>query len=215
VAEARVSETGERSSRASRLSGEKRRRQLVDHALKLFGRRGFEGTSLDAVAEAAGVRKQTLLYHFPSKEELFDACVMELGDRLSVQLEAVLEGPEVGWDRIEAVIRSVFRLAEEIPEFPLFAREGARHSPQVVERVASRLDPLRKRALLYLERGMEEGTFRMQDPGLLLFTLYTAVVGSLTEAGVLRAIAGGAKGSLALRRRQEELIAFVRRALEP
>ena len=56
---------------------------------------------------------------------------------------------------------------------------------------------------------------RRQDPGLLLFTLYTAVVGSLAEAGVLRAVAGEPSGHTALRQREQELVAFVRHALAP
>lgn len=200
---------------SSRLSAERRSSQLVREAMAAFGRRGFEGTSLEAVAEAAGVRKQTLLYYFPSKEELFDACVNELVTRLRTTLDSVLSGPEEGWDRIEAIIRGVFRLAADWPEIPPFIREAARRSPQLVGRVAGELEPLRKRAFVFLEKGMEEGKFRTQDPGLLLFTLYTAIVGSMTEAGVLRAIAGGAGGRDALLRREEELIEFVRRALEP
>ena len=199
----------------TRLAGAERRSQLVREAMQAFGKKGFEGTSLDAVAEAAGIRKQTLLYYYPNKEALFSACVEALSAKLTETLEEVLEAPHKGWDRIESIIRAIFSLAEEMPEFPLFAREGPRHSPEVIQRIAGELEPLRKRALVYLERGMEEGKFRVQDPGLLLFSLYTAIVGSLTEAGVLRAIAGGPKGAVALRRRREELIAFVRRALEP
>lgn len=198
----------------ARLTGEERRRRLLREALWAFGKRGYEGTSLETVAEAAGVRKQTLLYYFASKEELFDACVDELTSRVEQTLESVLVGPHEGGDRVEAIIRSIFDMAEEHPEIPLFAREAARHSPEVIRRVAAGLEPLRKRALRFLERGMEEGVFRIQDPGLLLFTIYTAIVGSLTEAGVLRALVGGTRGSLALRRRQDELISFVRRALE-
>jgi hypothetical protein len=37
---------------------------------------------------------------------------------------------------------------------------------------------------------MDAGEFREQDPALLLFVLYTAVVGSLTEASVLHAVVG-------------------------
>jgi TetR/AcrR family transcriptional regulator len=199
----------------TRLNPEQRRRQLVIEAMKAFGSRGFERASLDAVAEAAGVRKQTLLYYFPSKEDLFEACVDELVSQLSDALEKALVGPQEGWDRVESIIRTVFDLAERMPEVPLFAREGPRHSPDVVRRVADRLEPLKKRALKFLERGMDEGLFRTQDPGLLLFTLYTAIVGSLTEAGVLRAFVGAQKGNSALRKREDELIYFVRRALEP
>jgi TetR/AcrR family transcriptional regulator len=198
----------------ARTGGEERRRQLIGHAIRLFGQRGYEGTSLEAVAEAAGVRKQTLLYYFPGKEELFDACVDELAARLASTLEQALEGEDER-ERPERVIHAIFRLAEEWPEFPPFVREASRRGPEVIARVAGVLEPLRKRALGYLERGMDDGTFRRQDPTLLLFMLYTAVVGSLTEAGVLRALAGGQPSRSALRRRERELIEFVRRALEP
>lgn len=211
----RTPRTGTRLAAMSRLTHEQRRIQLVHEALRAFGSRSYEGTRLDDVAEAAGVRKQTLLYYFPSKEELFDACVDEVASRLSLTLQQALEGHQAGWDRVETIIRSLFDLAEKMPELPLFAREGALHRPTVVQQVADRLEPLRKRALRFLERGMEEGLFRIQDPGLLLFTLYTAIVGSLTEAGVLRAFAGPQRGTAALRRREDELIQFVRRALEP
>lgn len=198
----------------SRARGTERRRQLVSHAVALFGQRGFVGTSLDAVAEAGGVRKQTLLYYFPGKDELFDACVDELAVRLSDRLERALEGEDER-ARPERVISAIFRLAEEWPEFPPFAREASRRGPEVITRVTDVLEPLRKRALGFLERGMHDGTFRRQDPTLLLFTLYTAVVGSLTEAGVLRALGGGQSSRSALRRREAELIEFVHRALEP
>ena len=199
----------------SRLPRERRQEELVRQALRAFGDRGYDGTTLEAVAEAAGVRKQTLLYYFPTKQDLFDACVDTLVDGLEQSLSRVLGGPDGGLDRVESVIRTLFRLAEHWPEFPLFLREAARRSPVVVQRVADALEPFRKSALGFLERGMEAGEFRRQDPGLLLFTLYTAVVGSLAEAGVLRAVAGRPSGHTALRQREQELVTFVRHALEP
>lgn len=199
----------------TRLSGEARRRQLLVEAIRLFGHLGYDATTLDSVAEAAGVRKQTLLYYYPSKEELFEACVTEFSAHVSQTLEEVLTGDAEGWDRVETVIRGLFAMARQWSDIPQFIREAARRSPEVARRVAGDLEPLRKRALQFLEQGMDDGIFRRQDPGLLLFTLYTAVVGSLTESGVLRAVAGPARGATALRHREEELIEFVRRALMP
>lgn len=197
----------------TRLQGGERRRQLLGEAVRLFGKLGFEGASIEAVADAAGVRKQTLLYYFPTKDALFDACIEELATRVAAVLEEALDGSDEGFERAENVIRSVFRLAEQWPEFPSFVRESARRGPDIVSRVSGILDPLRKRAIVFLEKGMADGVFRRQDPMLLLFTLYTAVVGSITEAGVLRAVAGGDSGPKALKRREEELIGFLRGAL--
>jgi TetR/AcrR family transcriptional regulator len=199
----------------ARTGGQERKRQLIAEAAHAFGRGGYDATTLEAVAEAAGVRKQTLLYYFPTKEALFEACVRELATRIATSLERALEGPDEGWARAEAVIRALFRLAEEWPEFPPFLREASRRGPEIVAAIAGELEPLRKRALGFIERGMTEGDFRRQDPTLLLFTLYTAVVGSITEAGVLRAVAGRDSSRTALRRREEELLEFLRGALKP
>ncbi len=199
----------------TRTGGEARRRRLVEEAVRLFGKGGYDGTSLDAVASAAGVRKQTLLYYFPTKEALLDACVGAVSAKVATALSEALAAQESNAAKAETVVRALFRLAEEWPDFPQFIREAARMSPDVIQRFAAGLEPLRQRALGFLEHGMREGQIRRQDPALLLFTLYTAVVGSITEAGVLRAVVGEDRSRTALRRREREVLAFVRSALAP
>jgi TetR/AcrR family transcriptional regulator len=199
----------------TRRSGEATRRRLLQEAVRQFGRHGYEGTALEAVAGAAGVRKQTLLYYFPSKEALLEACVAEASQRVASALSEALEAETSNSRKAEAVIHTIFRLSEEWPEFPPFLREASRMGPEVVERFAAVLEPLRLRALGFLARGMHEGEIRRQDPALLLFTLYTAVVGSITEAGVLRAVVGEDRSRIALHRREREVIEIVRNALAP
>lgn len=197
----------------TRVGGEARRRRLMAEAIRLFGKNGYQGTSLDAVARAAGVRKQTLLYYFPTKERLLEACVVETSERIARALAEALEAETSPSRKAETVIRTVFELAEEWPEFPQFVREASRLGPEVIERFAAVLEPLRLRALAFLANGMKEGQIRRQDPALLLFTLYTAVIGSITEAGVLRAVVGEDRSRMALHRREREVLSFVRSAL--
>ncbi len=199
----------------TRTGGEKRRHALIEEAIRQFGREGYNGASLDAIASAAGIRKQTLLYYFPTKEALLEASLAAAGQRLAEALVEALVDKETYWERAEAVIHAVFHLAEEWPEFPMFVREAGRLGPEAFERFAGVLDPLRVRAIAFLETGMKEGQIRHQDPALLLFTLYTAVVGSLTEASVLSAVVGQDKGRASLHRREREVVAFVRGALTP
>jgi len=201
--------------RVQRMRGEARRHRLLEEAVRLFGKRGYEGTSLEAVATAAGVRKQTLLYYFPTKDALLEACLTAAGERLVLEIARALEGKETYWDRAEAVIHSVFSLAEQWPEFPMFIRETGRLGPDAFARFASVLDPLRVRAIDFLQSGMDTGEIRKQDPAMLLFTLYTGVVGSLTEASVLNVVVGADKSRASLKRREREVIAFVRAAMVP
>jgi hypothetical protein len=62
---------------------------------------------------------------------------------------------------------------------------------------------------------MDSGEIRKQDPAMLLFTLYTAVVGALTEASVLHAVVGDDESRSSLKKREIEVLAFVRAALKP
>ncbi len=198
-----------------RVGGEQRRTTIVAEAIHQFGRDGYKGASIESIATAVGVRKQTLLYYFPNKEALLEACLQAAGERLGADLATALEDAETYWDRAEAVIHGVFRLAAEWPEFPMFVREAARLGPSAFDRFAGVIDPLRRRAIEFLQAGMDTGEIRKQDPAMLLFTLYTAVVGSLTEASVLSAVVGADTGQASLRRREREVLLFVRAALRP
>lgn len=52
---------------------ETRREEILDAALRVFAERGYRGTSIDAVAERAGLTRQGVLHYFPSKKKLFMA----------------------------------------------------------------------------------------------------------------------------------------------
>src|SRR4051812_17817960 len=53
--------------------GRATRDRLITAARELFGKRGYDGTSIEAVLEATGVKRGALYHHFESKQALFDA----------------------------------------------------------------------------------------------------------------------------------------------
>lgn len=63
------------------------RNRILEEAVRLFSRNGYGSTSVREVAEAAGITKPTLYYHFGSKEGLFDALV----DQHLAGLETLVE----------------------------------------------------------------------------------------------------------------------------
>lgn len=188
------------------------RERALDAALASFAGRGYEATSLDALAAELGVRKQTILYYFPSKERLLDAVVDRTAAELAEVLERALATAGPGWDRVEAVVRSVFRLAARRPELLGLLREVSRLGPPAATRLADALEPLVERARAFLEAEMAAGTMRGQDARLLLLSAYSAVIGVATEVEVLRAL-GVEPTSRSLVRRRRELLAFLRSAL--
>ena len=186
--------------------------RILDAALASFGTRGFEATSLDAVAAQLGVRKQTILYHFPSKGALLDAVIDRSAAELADVLEAALAKAGPGWARVDALVRSVFRLASRRPELLGLLREVGRLGPPAATRLTDALDPLLARATAWLEAEMVAGNVRQHDPRLLLLSAYSAVIGVATEVEVLRAL-GYEPTARSLVRRRNELLAFLRSAL--
>ena len=65
-----------------RLPAAERREQLITVAMDVFAREGYHQTSMNDVAEAAGITKPVLYQHFASKRELYLALIEEAGARL-------------------------------------------------------------------------------------------------------------------------------------
>lgn len=185
---------------------------MLAAAVESFGRAGYEVTSLDALAAELGVTKQTILYYFPTKEKLLEQVVISSATELTEALDSAIEGSESAWEHVEAVVRTVFRLAVRRPELLGLLREVSRLGPPAATWLTSQLEPQVERAVAFLEGEMAAGRIRHSDARLLLVSAYSTVIGVATEVEVLRAV--GVEPTLrstVLRRR--ELLSFLRSAL--
>ncbi len=70
-----------------------RRQQLLEAALTVFARHGYRKTSMDDVAQAAGVSRQGLYLHFENKEDVFRAAVHHSIRKSHAAVEKALETP--------------------------------------------------------------------------------------------------------------------------
>lgn len=80
-----------------RVARAERERQILDAAVSVFSLRGYQNTSMDAVAEVVGVTKPVLYSHFGSKEGLLLACVARVRTELldvTSAAAAAADGPE-------------------------------------------------------------------------------------------------------------------------
>ena len=79
-----------RRKRAAHLGPERRRPLVLDAAYELFLKKGFDGTSMDAIAAAAGVSKPVVYDCFSSKDELFTAMLDREEERILVETTEAL-----------------------------------------------------------------------------------------------------------------------------
>jgi TetR/AcrR family transcriptional regulator len=99
-------------NKPARADTETFRQRAREAAVRLFSRNGFEGTSVQQVADELGVSKQALLYHFSSKEGLREAVFVEVVDRwqnVLPRLLASLTQQDVGLEQTVAEIIEVSR----------------------------------------------------------------------------------------------------------
>ncbi len=188
--------------------------RILDEALAQFGTRGFEATSLDAIAAELGVRKQTVLYWYPSKQALLDAAIARGAAELHHALDSALTDAGPGLDRVDAVMRAVFRFAVRRPELLGLLREVSRLGDAAVLDLGGRLAPLLDRAATFLDDLMRAGAIRRTEPRLVMLFLYSAVIGVATDIGAQQAL-GLPTGVASLARLRRELFAFVRAGLAP
>jgi AcrR family transcriptional regulator len=191
------------------------RQRILEVALDLFGTRGVDAVSLDEIARAVGVRKQTVLYWFASKDDLVDEVLAVAATELVVVIDAALRAaPDDPLDRIDAVVRAVFRPAVRRPALLGLVREVSRLESDQATRLRGRLQALVDRAVDYLGTEMDAGRLRRGDPRLIAALGYATVTGIATEPEALRAV-GWSADATGLRRLRDELRAFLRAALAP
>lgn len=166
--------------------------RLLVAALRAFAERGYEATSLDDISAECDVRKQTLLYHFSSKEGLLDAVIDHTVDELAVIVRDGLVGAT---DRHRAVVDALFRVGTKRPELLELVREAVRLGPPASDRLLEAAQPF----LDQLATGMRRDK---------MLPAAAMVLGMATEADVLASL--GVAPSLGhLRRRRRVLLEFV------
>ena len=93
-------------------------------AARLYALRGYEGTSIREIAEAAGVTKPLVHYHFESKERLFSDLLDHAIGRCACQAAAIAARETGSAEKLRELIRAFAAEAREAPEIVCFAQEA-------------------------------------------------------------------------------------------
>ncbi|WP_256855716.1 TetR/AcrR family transcriptional regulator [Ornithinimicrobium cryptoxanthini] len=100
------------STHHGRLPRAERREQLLATAQEAFVESGYHATSMDEIAERAGVSKPVLYQHFDGKLELYLGLLETQSDKLIDQLEGALASSDDNAERVAATVRAYFEFAD-------------------------------------------------------------------------------------------------------
>lgn len=113
--------------------------EILNAAIELFSKRGFEGVSIREIATLAKVHFSSIRYHFGDKEELYKACISKHGESRLISAQRFLgaepKSPEDMRLRLGFAIDDVFRIHNENPfltKLILLEVESSNHRADVV-----------------------------------------------------------------------------------
>ena len=188
---------------------------ILQVAARRFAEHGYAGTSLNEIADEVGIRRPSLLHHFPSKEALYRSVLFESFVGWNALVEEAIGEPRQGWPQVERMLRAAFTFFEERPDFVRLVRWAALEGgPILNDELSVLLKPLFERGALFLEREMEAGRLRRYDARQLLLTGYGAVLSYLSDGQLMSGLLDEdplSPEALAVRR--EHVIAVLRNAV--
>lgn len=160
------------TQRRTRIQEEKEE-LILEAALEVFSQRGFHGSTIDQIAEVAGMSKPNLLYYFRTKEAMHRALIDRVLENWLEPLQAFdAEGdPE---QEIKSYIRRKLEMAREFPrESRLFANEILQGAPHIMAVLEGPLKELVDEKADVIRAWIASGKVRDCDPHHMIFSIWS------------------------------------------
>ncbi len=184
---------GKVTPKRTRIQREKR--ELIrEAALEVFSQYGFRGSTIDQIAEAAGMSKPNLLYYFKNKEEIFATLIQRLLETWLAPLKEMdAEGePQT---EIRSYIRRKIEMARDFPrESRLFANEILQGAPRILPMLEGELKALVDEKAAVIGQWMREGRLKKSDPYHFIFAIWATTQHYADFDVQVRAVLGPVRG---------------------
>jgi AcrR family transcriptional regulator len=142
--------------RRQRLPRSTRRQQLLDVALARFGAQGYHDTSMEEIAEEAGVTKPVVYQHFASKTELYLELLAAVGEEVIDAITDVAGREHDPQSRVQAGFETYFRwVRENTSAFRLLFGGSSRQEDGSAEVVRAIEDRMASVVGAFIEAGVE------------------------------------------------------------
>lgn len=152
---------------------EEKQETILEAALDVFSVNGFRGTTIDQIAEVAGMSKPNVLYYFRTKEAMHRALIERVLDTWLDPLRAFNADGDPH-SEIRSYIRRKLEMARDFPrESRLFANEVLQGAPHVEEELKGPLRHLVDEKANVIRSWIRAGRMAPCDPYHLIFSIWS------------------------------------------
>ena len=154
---------------------EQRRAEIVNAAAGVFRTKGYRGTSLADIAEAAGGDRASLYYYVGSKEEILDEIVTDVVKASVTLAEQVRDGDGAAPEKLRRLVTTLMRTyAAHYPFLYVYLQENLAHVAERRQPWATEMRRVNRRyenaVIAIVQQGIDEGTLRaVAEPHVIAY----------------------------------------------
>jgi AcrR family transcriptional regulator len=167
------------------------RTKILTEATRLFAAQGVDGTALQEIADAVGVRKPSLLYHFPSKEALHKSVLEDMLSRWNEIVPRLLRAV-ARENRFDAILDATIEFFTADPDRArLLLREAIDRPAEMRELLTRHVSPWLGVISESIRKAQADGSMRADiDPEAYILQIIHLVVGTFTTGLTLQTLIG-------------------------
>jgi len=150
--------------------------RILKNAIKLFAKKGYDGTNVDEIADKSGVNKALLYYYFKNKSNLYSTIMNELLENIYHDISQKNKTCQNICEEMEAFIKTYAKYAFTHPYFPaILLRELSNSGAHLPDMIFSNLRKLFTLLGDILDRGEKEGRFEKSIPMVIHFMILGSI----------------------------------------
>ncbi|MCB8994946.1 MAG: TetR/AcrR family transcriptional regulator [Bacteroidales bacterium] len=150
--------------------------KIMQAAIKVFVLKGRAGTSMQDIAEEAGVNRTLVNYYFRSKENLFEQVFMKIFSKFFTEVAGVLNSDAPVEEKLNDFIEHYYTMLIENPIIPLFIMQELTTNPDRLVGLFKGGGINISKILSSFEIEMKSGTIRKTDPRELFINLMSQII---------------------------------------
>ncbi|MBV1857761.1 MAG: TetR/AcrR family transcriptional regulator [Nannocystaceae bacterium] len=190
--------------------------QILAQATRLFAARGFVGASLQDIAKAVGIRKPSLLYHFPSKDKLRRSVLEQMLEHWNEVVPRLLRAATSGREQFDALGEETIKFFSEDPDRArVLLRELLDRPEEMGPLIRDRVQPWTDVVSGYIRKGQAQGRVHADvDPEAYVSAVINLILSSIAVHAVAGSLLGGDTASSSIHPRLlDEVLRVARSAL--